>query len=274
MIHFDQHPLTGLQTGADVTMRGVKVGRVEDIAIAPDNINRVDVTVRVDRATPVSDNTVAAVGRNLLTGLARIDLLTPGVPGPELVRVLPGERYPVIAESSDVGGITRAVDRLAERGAKVLDSLEDVLDQPNREAFAATLVNLRDASAALTQRMGRLDAVADALVKSSHEFGRSSRDIAAAVDRVATSAQPVAQQAQVTLRDLSKAVHAFERVTAALAARLEGAVDSGSLEIRATAVEMRATAERLSRAAERWQDPRAMIFGPGKAQLGPGEALP
>src|SRR5690606_22498720 len=92
-IHFEQQSLEGMQIGSDVNMRGVKVGRVQEYSISRDNINRVDVVVRVDRETPVSVNTRAVVGRNLVTGIARIDLDTPGTPGPELVLVAEGERY-------------------------------------------------------------------------------------------------------------------------------------------------------------------------------------
>ncbi len=274
IIHFEHRSLEGLRVGADVNMRGVAVGRVEDVAIARDNINRVDVTVRVRRDVPVSDNTEATLGRNLLTGLARIELVTPGTPGPVLTEAAPGEPYPVIPESTDRSGLTSAVDRLAQSGTRALDSLDQLLSEDNRKAFAATLDNLRDLSGALSQRVGKLDTVVAALVRSSNEFGKSSREIAAAVERVSASAQPVASQAEVTLRDLSQAVHALEREAAALTAKLDGAADRSVLEIHATAQRLRETAEILARAADRFKDPRALILGPSQAQLGPGEKLP
>lgn len=273
-IHFEHQSLGGLEVGGDVDMRGVKVGRVESIEIARNNINRVDTTISVGRRSPVSDNTVAAVGRNLLTGLARIELVTPGAPGPELTKIGAGERYPVIPENVGTGDLGAAVDRLAISGAKALDSLDQLLNKENREAFAATLANLRQLSGDLTQRMGKLDAVADALARSSTEVGESSRRIAAAIDRVSASAQPVASQAEVTLRDLSRAVQSLERETSVLVAKLDGTADSTTLEIRATAQELRSTAEILARAADQLKDPRALILGPSPAQLGPGEKLP
>ena len=53
MIHFEQQALDGLQIGADVTLRGIKIGRVEDYALAGNKLNRVRVEVRVDRRAPV-----------------------------------------------------------------------------------------------------------------------------------------------------------------------------------------------------------------------------
>ena len=95
-------------------MRGVKVGRVESYELSPQNINQVDVTIRVEEDTPVRENTTAVVSRNLVTGLARIDLITPTNPGPELLRNPAGEDYPVIAEgTSDLDQIADALSRLA-----------------------------------------------------------------------------------------------------------------------------------------------------------------
>jgi len=273
-IYFERQSLEGLQIGGDVNMRGVKVGRVESYSISRQNINRVQVTVRIDRSSPVSTNTVAIVDRNLLTGLARINLNTPGQPGPELAEVLTGESYPVIPEGqSDIEQLTGAMNRLAITGASALTNMEQLLNKENREAFGATLANLREISGALSKRMGRLDEVADALAKSAVDFGKSSRDIAVAVERVSAGAQPAIKQADATLRDLARAVQSLERETTALARRLEQATDSGAHEIRATAQELRSSAEILSRAADRLQDPRAVIFGPSAAQLGPGERM-
>ena len=273
-IFFERQSLEGMQVGGDVNMRGVKVGRVESYSISRQNINRVQVTIRIDRSSPVSTNTVAIVDRNILTGLARINLATPGQPGPELAEVLSGEPYPVIPEGqSDIEQLTGAMNRLAITGASALTNMEQLLNKENREAFGATLANLRQVSGTLSKRMGRLDEVADALAKSAVEFGKSSRDIAAAVERVSAGAQPAIKQADATLRDLARAVQALERETTALAKRLEHTTDSGAHEIRATAQELRSSAEILSRAADRLQDPRAVIFGPSAAQLGPGERM-
>lgn len=271
-IHFDHSSLDGLQVGGDVNMRGVKVGSVESYSIERDDINRVDVTIRIDHRSPVSDNTVATVSSNMLTGLASINLVTPGTPGPELTRIASGEKYPVIAEGES-HDLPAVVDRFGLSGAKAFDSLGQMLDKDNREAFAATLANLRELTGALSQRVGKVDAVADALVRNSNDLGKASREIAAAVDRVSASAQPVASQADVTLRDIAQTARSFERATSALVAKVDGAVDGSALELGATAQQLRATAEILARAADQFKDPHALIFGPSPAQLGPGETL-
>jgi phospholipid/cholesterol/gamma-HCH transport system substrate-binding protein len=237
-IYFERQSLQGLQVGGDVEMRGVQVGRVERFSIEPRNINRVRVTIRIDARTPVATNTVAVVGRKILTGLARIDLVTPGEPGPELTAVDVGEKYPVIAEGhSDLEQIAGAVNGLAARGASVLAAVDELLNEENREAVAETLASIRGMAEAIKQT-------------------------AESAQRVADSTDAAAKEASVTLRDLSRAAAALERTA-----------DVGVNELRATTQELRASAEIVARTADRLDDPRTVIFGPSPAQLGPGEKL-
>jgi phospholipid/cholesterol/gamma-HCH transport system substrate-binding protein len=231
-------------------MRGIQVGRVAGFSLSRENINRVQVTIRVAGRTPVSSNTVATVERKLLTGIARIELETPGTPAPELTEIKPGERHPVIAEGhSDLEQFTDSLNRLAITGTSALAGVNELLSEENRKELLATLAALRNMSGAIAT--------------AAEDLSRSGRDIAAAAEKAGAAAQPVAVQAGATLRDLSRAADAFER-----------AAGVSSNEIRATAQELRASAEIVARTAERLEDPRALVFGPNPQQLGPGEKLP
>ncbi|MCM5571839.1 MlaD family protein [Burkholderiaceae bacterium FT117] len=285
-IHFEKQSLDGLQLGSDVNMRGVKVGRVQSYALSPQNINRVDVTIRVSRDTPVSQNTTAVVTRNLVTGLARIDLVTPGTPGPELVQVLPGEEHPVIPEgTSGLSRIADALGELAATGESALGNLDKLLSAENRETVMQTVVAARDLIAGLDKRLARLDGVADGVQQATAAFRdtavafrdtaraleQSGREVSAAVASASAQIDPLTAQTKSVLADLSAAARALERESAAVVQRLETATDAGAMELRVTARELRGSAESLARAAERLGDPAAAILGPSQQQLGPGE---
>jgi phospholipid/cholesterol/gamma-HCH transport system substrate-binding protein len=289
-IYFERQSLEGLQIGGDVSMRGVKVGRVEDYTISRDNINRVAVRVRIARETPVSENTVAVVARNLLTGIARIQLETPGTPGPELVAVPDGERYPVIPEgTSNIDQIADAAGRLALQADTALQNINRVLGPQNQVAFSETLGALRDLARGLNGQMGAIDETARSVQATAAAFERSSRDITAAVDRVARSVEPLGRDASAALREardsmqtltqsgrslettIARSVERLERDTGSLARRTEDAVDIGLHELRATSQELRASVELITRTLDRLQDPKALLLGPSDRQLGPGE---
>jgi phospholipid/cholesterol/gamma-HCH transport system substrate-binding protein len=286
-IHFQQQSLEGLQVGGDVNMKGIKVGRVESYAIDRSNINRVKVIVRVARRTPVSTNTVAVVARNLVTGIARIDLETPGTPGPELEEVPDGESFPVIAEgTSDIELITRSANSVVIAAEQALSNLNALLAPENRQLVAEAVGGARDLANGLNRRLETLDATARTLGDSARAFQKSSETIAAVVDRLGTEFAPVAgdtraalqeaqgtlRQMQGTMRDLSAAARRLEQDADALARRTDDVADIGAHEVRATAQQLRTGIELLTRTLDRLQDPRAALLGPGESQLGPGES--
>ena len=155
-IYFSRQSLKGLQIGGDVNMRGVTVGRVESYQIRRENINRVKVNIRVGRRTPVSTNTQAVIARNLVTGIARINLDPSGVPGPELTEVADNEDFPVIPEgSSSLDQMTETASNLVQTAQSVLASVNKLLTEDNRKAFSETLVGLRDLVGGLDPQLGQ-----------------------------------------------------------------------------------------------------------------------
>jgi phospholipid/cholesterol/gamma-HCH transport system substrate-binding protein len=286
VVYFEHQSLDGLQVGAPVNMRGIAVGRVESYSIEPDNINRVKVLLRVERQTPVRENTKASVSRNFVTGIARIKLDTPGTPGPELVKVVKGERYPLIPEGqSGMDLITDSATRLANSADGALIKVNQLIGPENQKVFAELLHNLRDLTHGLNARLSTLDKTAAGLDQSMAAFRQASDRIAQSVQRLSDSAEPLTQEAGATLRDaqtalreltqatrtLERSLQSLEQDTSALLRRGDAALDIGTLELRATAQELRSSGERIARALDRLQDPKAALLGPGEQQLGPGE---
>ena len=76
-VYFSDQSLEGLQINSDVRMQGVKVGKVVDYAIQPGQAHQVRVLIQVDARTPVLQGVRAVISRQLVTGLASIDLETP-----------------------------------------------------------------------------------------------------------------------------------------------------------------------------------------------------
>ncbi|MCW5626587.1 MAG: MCE family protein, partial [Burkholderiales bacterium] len=212
VIYFERHSLEGLQVGGDVNVRGVKVGRVDDFRIERDNINRVRVTVRINPSTPVSNNTVAVVARNLVTGLARVNLVTPDPPGPELTLIPPGEDFPVIGEGqSDLDQLADAVNHIALSGGEALENINRVLSAENQKALSDLLVNVNALAQSLNGGLGRVDKTLAGFDRSAAEIARAGRQVAQAADRISRDVTPLTAQAEVALRDLSSAVRTMER---------------------------------------------------------------
>jgi len=87
--------VAGLNLNAPVRYRGVEVGRVKKIALAPGNVERVQVTLAIESGTPVKVDTVAILSTQGVTGIAFVDL-TGGSRDSSALIAEPGEEYPVI----------------------------------------------------------------------------------------------------------------------------------------------------------------------------------
>jgi phospholipid/cholesterol/gamma-HCH transport system substrate-binding protein len=271
-IYFERQPLDGLQIGADVLMRGIKVGRVEDYALTAANINRVRVVIRVDRRTPVKTNTVAVVTRSFVTGIAKIDLQTPDPPGPTLTAILDDEPYPVITEgTSNLDEIANRLNMVGETAVKTLESLNEVLRPENRAAVDQTLANLRDLTDGLNKRVVELDRTLSAINRAADQVGQSATRIAAAADSTSQDLRPALQQAERTMKDISGATIALERQAAQLSQAVGTTVLASGDQLTAAIGELKATSDAMNRLLDRLQDPRAALLGPTPKQLGPGE---
>lgn len=291
-IHFERQSLEGLQVGGDVNMQGIKVGRVEAFSIDRDNINRVNVVARVARRTPVSTNTTAVIARNLVTGIARINLETPGTPGPELEAVPEGESYPVIAEgTSDMEQIAESANRLVLSGEQALENLNRLMADDNQRALGETLAAARDLAVGLNARLATLDGTLRNVDASAQAFMQTSRQVGALAESagglvqeskatlaelrgVAGSGRAALDESRGTLAEFARLARTLERQSADLVPRVTDMADIGLLELRATAQETRRAAEALSLALERLSEPRSALIGPSAGELGPGERAP
>ncbi|HSQ10485.1 MAG TPA: MlaD family protein [Burkholderiaceae bacterium] len=271
-IYFEKQPLDGLQIGADVLMRGIKVGRVEDYALTAANINRVRVLIRIDRRTPVKTSTVAVVTRSFVTGIAKIDLQTPDPPGPTLTAILDDEPYPVITEgTSNIDAIANRLNLVGETAVKTLESLNEVLKPENRAAIDQTLANLRDLTGGLNQRLKELDRTLTTVNRAADDLGRSSTRIAGVADSAGQDLRPALHQAERTMKDISGATIALEQQAAQLSQAVSSTVLSSGDQLAIAISELKSTGETLNRLLDRLQDPRAALLGPTPQQRGPGE---
>jgi phospholipid/cholesterol/gamma-HCH transport system substrate-binding protein len=289
-IYFEHQALDGLQIGADVNVRGIKVGRVEDYALSDDKVNRVRVEIRVDRRVPVRTNTVAVVTRNFVTGIASIALVHREPPGKPLVEATAeGDTYPVIREGrSDIDEIAGRVSQVGEQATAALASINHLLTPQNRDAVMDTVRNLRDLSAGLTQRLAALDRTLDRAGAAAASIGVAAGRLGEAGERVARVAEQAGGRLDATLeqteRTLADARSAIDRVATSLdtvarqagatAGRLEQSAGHVDDQLTAAMSELRLSMEAATRVLDRLRDPRAALLGPGSEQLGPGERKP
>lgn len=271
-IYFSNQSMDGLDVDSAVKMRGIKVGSVSKYEFVSRPTEAVQVVIRVDENTPVRQGAQAYVKRNVVTGLATIEISNPQGEAALLEEPPKGERYPVIAEgSSDLDKVAVAVSQMAENGAQVLEKMNTLLSDENQERISSTLANLKELSDHLASNKQTLEQAVQGLKDASDEFRFAGASIAQAATRAEGSIQAVGQNAQTALKEAAVAMESLRKETLAISGKLQALSETGSLELTAMSRDVRTGADAVTTAGQKLSNPKALLLGPGKQQLGPGE---
>ena len=141
---FFKGSVTGLSKGSFVQYNGITVGRVVDVRVDPDDLEKIQVTVEIDtNLVKIKTDARAFVDTNLLSGVATIQIRG-GTREASDLEPEPGHRYPVIASGSSVlQRVTETGPQLLDRLMVTVDNLNAVLSEQNRKAVSDSVQNVR-----------------------------------------------------------------------------------------------------------------------------------
>ncbi len=189
-VYFDGS-VSGLTQGAPVRYLGVNVGRVVSMYIDPRNAGRVQVIVDIDSATPVSEDSVAELSQQGVTGVLYIDLVR-NARNKKLLEAVPSERYPVIRSSkSNIDLLLATLPEMVGRASDVLGRVQLLLDEDNIRSISHAFTNLDATTRSLPDTIRELRALISDLHETSGEF----RATAASVRGVTDTAGPRLREA-------------------------------------------------------------------------------
>ncbi len=274
-LYFKEQSLDGLAVGSPVKMRGIKVGVVDSYSFAEGGDEAVSVTARIDEGVPVHVGAEAYIKRNLVTGIASVEINNGPSDSPLLTEPPPGERYPVIAEgSSDIDKVATAVTSLAENGAQVLDKMNMLLSDENQRSISQTLNNLNEVSGHLAANTQSLETLVQSIRDAADEFRFAGASISQAATRAEGSIVEVGHNADIALKEATAAMEKLQHEASLISGQIQQLTETGTLELTNISRDVRTTADTLTTTGQRLSNPRTILFGPDKQQLGPGEKTP
>lgn len=239
-VYFDGS-VSGLTQGAPVRYLGVNVGRVVSMYIDHRNAGRVQVIVDIDSATPVSEQSVAELSQQGVTGVLFIDLLR-NAGNKRLLAAVPSDRYPVIrSDKSNIDLLLAGLPEMVGRASDVLGRVQLLLDADNLKAINHAFANLDATTGNLPDTIKDLRA----LIADLHETSVQFRDTAASVRGVTDAAGP-------QLRDAVSHIAAVTGQLSDATANLDQMIRENRGDVRAFTRESLPQVERLlgdSRAA-------------------------
>lgn len=278
-VYFQKQSLEGLQINSDVRMQGIKVGKVLDYTILPNQAKTVKVILEVDARTPVLEGAEAVVTRNLVTGLAAVDLDNVWLGGFPLAEVLQGEEYPVIDEGvPQITRFTNTLEALGDSSQQAMERLNQLLSDRNQAALGRALDNLGGLSGDLRRTVPELNATLGAtrqaalrLDSLAEEAGTAVRESSTALRQVGSRLDHLASEAEQTLAATRGTLESVDNGMREVSTRLKLTADLGLQEVQATALSLRLAGDTLQETSRSLSDPGRVLFGPHKAELGPGE---
>jgi phospholipid/cholesterol/gamma-HCH transport system substrate-binding protein len=268
-------PVRGLSEGGEVRFNGIKVGEVDDLRLDPDAPNVVLADVRVERATPISPDSVISLEFLGLTGLSFVQVQAGSEP-PFNTLDLPAGTIPRITAT------TTQIDMLVASGGDLLTSageailrINTLLSDNNQREFTRLLANLATASEALTEAdalVADLRSAAQSLTTATEKLDATMAAWTNLAEVTAKEVEPLAKEMRLLLAQSRTSLERVEGSLAATLKRVDRAVDELSPEANAligdvglTVQDMRALTQRLERMLrEVERDPRGFIAGESK----------
>ena len=267
--------VSGLQEGGQVLYRGIPVGRVAEIRIDPDNVENVLVVVEIDRATPIKEDTVAALEFQGLTGIAYVQLRG-GTQ--ESARLDPDAAPPprIPSRRSALERVFESTPELLMQALAVVDRLSLLLADENLAAIAGTLQNVQSLTAALADRSGGVDAVltgaaamTEEIRKTSLEVRQLAGDLRQATGRLDRQVEGVSGDLVDTLTELRGAASSLagaagqlEQVLGQLEQPVDDFAASGLYEFTQLVGETRLLVAALNRITKEFErDPAGFLIG-------------
>lgn len=256
--------VAGLNLNAPVRYRGVEIGRVQKIALAPGNVEQVQLTLDIERGTPVKVDTVALLQTQGLTGLAFVEL-TGGSRDSPALKALADEQYPVIkAGPSLMTRLDSAVTSVLANLNKTSENINALLDADNRRAVKKTLADLATLSNTLATRSALIDA---SLVDTAHTMKNTAQltdELPRLAQRIQRSADAFDHMANELARAGASANSTLDNTRQFTSETLP--------EVHQMVIELRdLTASLRHFSGELEQNPSMLLYGKPATQRGPGE---
>jgi len=154
--------VSGLNVESPVKFRGVKVGSVKSIKISKTYPDKIEVTLQIEKGTPIRENVLAMLGSQGITGLKYIEITADRnyrEKNPPLIKKNKNGFGVIRPGKSFLGKLGDSATTIAEKADTLLKKLNILLKEKNMENFEKILENTENATAYVKDKTKDIDRV-------------------------------------------------------------------------------------------------------------------
>lgn len=256
--------VSGLNLNAPVRYRGVEVGRVQQITLAPDNIEQVQLTLGIVHGTPIKTDTLAVLQTHGLTGLTFVELSGGSRDAPALTRQS-GAAFPVIKTGpSLLMRLDSSVTTLLSNLNRTAENINSLLDEDNRRTFKQMLTDVATLSRTLAAHQKEIDSGITNAARTMENTARLSAELPKIAEQIRHSADSFNRMSN-ELGHAASNTNATLENTQQFTSETLPQVQQLLLELR----DLTGSLRRLSGELE--QNPAMLLHGKTETKHGPGE---
>jgi len=256
--------VSGLSKDSTVRLHGVDVGHVAEIRIDPNNIEQIEVLVKIDADIPIKEDMRAHTEMLGITGLLAIEI-DGGSNQSKLITAKDDEISVIKTQPSWFSKTSKGLGNMTEDLEKVLDKANRLLSDKNIEMISSILDNTNQFTA---KAVGTLD---DFNV-TMQSYKRSVESLSDNVHTATVNFTHITDNTVPVLEALQKATKDFNRLTL----KTEQSLNRGDYNIKEVFEPMLIdigilTKQLTDLSRELKQSPNSLLFKSRRSRRGPGE---
>jgi len=256
--------VAGLSKDSVVKLRGVDIGRVKEIRIDPEHVERVEILLNIKQGIPIKEDMIAHTSLVGVTGLLNIEIEG----GSNEAKTLkPTEEYiPVIKSSSSWFDATKKdIGTLTVRLVNLLEQTDKLLSDENIETLSRILKNTEVLSAKGSLLLDETNSTVVAFKTAVENLNNDAGVITQVFTKLGNETIPAVKKLRETTQN-------FNRMTL----KVEKSLDRGDYDIKKIfeplLVDMEILSEQVNALAKEFKEsPGDLLFKSRKRRRGPGE---
>lgn len=196
--------VSGLSAAGGVSFNGLPVGQVISLTLDDDDPSKVRVRLEVDADIPVTEDTIAQLQSLGVTGVSYVELTGGSATGERLP-----QNSVIQSRRSAIQSLFEGAPKVLDEAVTLLENLNAVVDEENRQTVSNILDNLDSASGRLNRTLSDFENLSVDLSGAAKKIG----DFTDGLDKLAQTAETTLNTGNDTLKSVKTA---SESATAAL----------------------------------------------------------